>query len=126
MENAYSQTTMGAAATRTRGYYPDADLPLHQVGSTYTLFRIFSPRFAFKWAIITGYVVVTLAYLAMMFVVIFGNTRAILLPASDAIACINLITDVYLLVLPISAASLLNLPLSRKIGVVTVFAAGLL
>lgn len=41
-------------------------------------------------------------------------------------ACINLVLDVYILVLPIAGVSKLQLPTSKKLGVIAVFLTGLL
>ena len=41
-------------------------------------------------------------------------------------ACINLILDVYILLLPIAGVSKLQLPIRKKIGVIAVFLTGLL
>ncbi|RYP13122.1 hypothetical protein DL767_010881 [Monosporascus sp. MG133] len=88
--------------------------------------RIFGPKKAFKWAIIVGCIVVTCVYLTVMFIYVFADAQGVLVPTSYGVACINLITDIYLLVLPMAAINSLHLPLARKIGIAAVFAAGLL
>jgi hypothetical protein len=89
-------------------------------------YRIFSPKAVYKWAIIVGCVILVLAYIPAMFIFIFAGSRSVLIPTSYGIACINLITDVYIFVLPMMAVNSLHLPLARKIGVGAIFAAGLL
>ncbi|RYO97036.1 hypothetical protein DL765_011334 [Monosporascus sp. GIB2] len=99
---------------------------LAKLALLFLFYRIFAPKMAFKWAIIVGCIVVTCAYLTVMFIFIFASAREVLVPTSSGVACINLISDVYLLVLPMAAINSLHLPLARKIGIGAVFAAGLL
>lgn len=89
-------------------------------------YRIFSMKKWFKWAIYFGVAVVASAYLTVMFIFIFGKDQHLLVSTQYGIACINLISDVYLLLLPLGAINSLQLPTSRKIGVAAVFALGLL
>ncbi|KAI1439031.1 hypothetical protein GGR50DRAFT_637118 [Xylaria sp. CBS 124048] len=89
-------------------------------------YRLFSPKPLFKWIIIAGCAVVTGSYISFLFVFIFGKTISVLVPASHGVACINLITDVFLFVLPMAAIGSLNLPKARKVGAAGIFAAGAL
>ncbi|KAI1820249.1 hypothetical protein F4861DRAFT_533806 [Xylaria intraflava] len=89
-------------------------------------YRVFSPKPLFRWAILGGCAVVIPIYIAFFFIYIFGKTIQILVPTSYAVAIVNLITDVYLFLLPMFAIGSLNLPTVRKFGAAGIFAAGAL
>ena len=43
---------------------------------------------------------------------------------NDAVGAINLLTDIYLLCLPIAAVSKLQLPTRKRIGIIAIFLTG--
>lgn len=89
-------------------------------------YRLFSAKAAFKWAVLTGCAVVTSVYFALMFIFIFTTKLDDLIMAAYGLACLNLITDVYLWLLPLAAIGSLQLPWDRKVGVAGLFSAGAL
>jgi hypothetical protein len=99
---------------------------LTKLAILFLFYRLFSPKRAFKWAIIFGCVYVTLTYLSVMFIFIFVKVPHIVVRSANGLAVLNLISDIYLLVLPMAAINSLKLPLARKIGLSAVFGAGLL
>ena len=62
----------------------------------------------------------------MMFLFIFLKNDAELVLVNKALGIVNMLTDIYIFVLPLMAISILHMPLKRKIGVGAVFMAGLL
>ncbi|KXX77987.1 hypothetical protein MMYC01_205150 [Madurella mycetomatis] len=97
-----------------------------KLGLLLLYYRIFNPKPAFRWAIYAGCFVIVCAYIPSMFLFIFQHDINVLVPTSYGVACINLITDVYLCILPMTAVGSLHLPLAKKIGVSAIFGAGLL
>lgn len=92
----------------------------------YLYHRLFAAKRLFKWAVRAGCTVVVVAYLALMFIFIFAKDFHALILAQQGLACLNLITDVYLWLLPLAAVSSLHLSWDRKIGVAALFSAGAL
>lgn len=112
---------------KTQGYLGTIQMATYlftKIALLVLYFRLFSPKPAFKWSILGGCAVVVCAYIPLMFIFIFIHTIDILIPASYGLACINLITDVYLWILPMAAIGSLKLPTRRKFGVAGLFSAG--
>lgn len=78
-----------------------------------------------RYAIIAGMAFCFTAYTIMMFLYIFLEISKELY-VNEAVGAINLITDIYILCLPIAAVSKLQLPTRKKIGVMMIFFTGLL
>lgn len=95
----------------------------------FLFYRLFSPKTAFKWAIIVGGIIVFVGYATLAIAslsVPLEDGPTVLFRVSETIGAMGLITDVYLAVLPMAAVASLNLPRRKKIGVAAIFAAGLL
>ena len=111
----------------------------------YILFlRIFRPKTVLRWSIYIGifvtavfYVVATILLLiwttprrGTSFVTIFikfaTEKKSPVLDMALALGYFNIFSDVYVLVLPISAVAGLNIPTRRKFGLSLVFMAGIL
>jgi hypothetical protein len=89
--------------------------------------RIFRPNALVRYGIYFGLVVITCMYISFMFVFIFitafqAQTGQRL---SWAQASFNLVSDVYILILPISGVVRLHVSLKRKMGVLFIFSTGL-
>ncbi|KAI1778800.1 hypothetical protein F4818DRAFT_437605 [Hypoxylon cercidicola] len=90
-------------------------------------FRIFKPNRLVRYGIIFGMVIVTLMYIVWMFVFIFQTAfnNEIGSHLSWAQAAFNLATDVYIMLLPISAVARLHVSPKRKLGIAAVFLTGI-
>lgn len=89
-------------------------------------YRLFSAKIVFRWAVLVGCAVVICIYLPLMFIFIFVKDFDATVTASYGLGCLNLLTDVYLWLLPLAAISSLHLPWDRKVGVAGLFSAGAL
>lgn len=89
-------------------------------------YRLFSAKSVFMWAVLFGCAVVICVYVALMLIFILVNDFNTTISASKGLGCINLLTDVYLWLLPLVAISSLHLPWDRKVGVACLFSAGAL
>jgi hypothetical protein len=111
----------------------------------YILFlQVFRPKSAFKWNIYIGTAVTTVFYVVVTIILFHFTTlrpgqtflenfqrflhkkRSPVVDATLAMGYFNIISDVYILILPISAVYGLNLPTRRKIGLSLIFMAGIL
>ena len=106
--------------------------------------EIFNPKPVLRWLIYTGAGVTTVFYvtttivlfalstpppgvsLAQKFASFLEPGRSGFLDTVLAVGYFNLITDFYILLLPISGVIRLQLPKRRKIGVILIFMTGLL
>ncbi|OTB04081.1 hypothetical protein M426DRAFT_321174 [Hypoxylon sp. CI-4A] len=90
-------------------------------------FRIFKPNPIIRNSIIFGMVIVTTMYTVWMFVFIFETAFNDVTGShlSWAQAAFNLATDVYIILLPISAVSRLHLSLKRKLCITAIFLTGI-
>ena len=86
---------------------------------------LFSPDKWTKIAIFVGAAVIFSAYTLMMFLYIFLPYQDQLL-VIEAVGAFNVVSDVYLLCLPIAVVSRLQLPWRKKLGVSAIFLTGLL
>ncbi len=88
--------------------------------------RIFYPDKKTRYAIWLGVVVTFLAYLIIMILYISVsdlNTKTLL---NRAVGVMNVVSDFYILTIPIVAVSRLQMSRSRKLGVIAVFLTGAL
>ena len=111
----------------------------------YLLFlRIFRPKLVFRWSIYIGIAVTTVFYLIVTMILFilatpkpgesfFSNfakfvnkKRSPVLDTTFAMGYFNILSDVYILILPISAVAGLNLPKRKKFGISLIFMAGIL
>lgn len=106
--------------------------------------QIFGPKPAFRWTILIGALITTVFYiattiilfvlstpepgvtLAEQFASFLGRKTSPVLDTTFALGYFNVISDLYLLILPISGVMGLNLRRKKKIGVIFVFLTGLL
>jgi hypothetical protein len=100
--------------------------------------RIFAPAAVYKWAINAGIVVVTLFYVGSFFWLIFkcqpiakswnpfleGTCADEFVPGGET-GIFNVISDVYILLLPIPMIWKLQTDVKRKVQLLTVFSVGL-
>ncbi len=107
-------------------------------------YQIFSPKPALRWNILIGGLITTVFYvtttvilfvlstpgpgvtLAEQFQSFLGQKTSPVLSTTFAIGYFNILSDLYLLILPISGVMGLNLKRRRKIGVILIFMTGLL
>ena len=88
-------------------------------------YRLFSPDPIVKFAILAGIVFICVCYTTLMFLFIFLSTDKTT-KVNKTMAIINILTDTYILVLPIYSVLKLYLPRRRKIGLALIFATGAL
>ncbi|KAF2728903.1 hypothetical protein EJ04DRAFT_569133 [Polyplosphaeria fusca] len=88
--------------------------------------RIFKPNRLVRYGILFGIVVVTIMYTAWMFIFIFQTAfeDQVGQRLSYAQASFNIVTDVYIFILPITGVARLHMSPKRKIGVVSIFSCG--
>ncbi|MCJ1454230.1 hypothetical protein MMC28_004582 [Mycoblastus sanguinarius] len=89
-------------------------------------YRLFSPNRRIKHWILFGIVFCSVAYTlmtAIYILYIFWHNEQ-LHYVNDAVGAINLLTDIYLLCLPIAAVSKLQLPTRKRIGIIAIFLTG--
>ncbi|EMR85763.1 hypothetical protein ACHAPC_011191 [Botrytis cinerea] len=86
-------------------------------------YRLFSPDPIVKFAILAGIVFICVCYTTLMFLFIFLSTDKTT-KVNKTMAIINVLTDTYILVLPIYSVLKLYLPRRRKIGLALIFATG--
>ena len=107
-------------------------------------FQIFSPKPALRWSILIGASITTAFYLAATIILFVLSTpgrgvtlaeqfasflsqgTSLVLNTTLAIGYFNVLSDLYILVLPISGVMGLNLQPRRKFGVSLIFMTGLL
>jgi len=107
-------------------------------------FQIFSPKPVLRWSIWVGALVTTVFYTTITIVMFslttprhgvtlaeqfqsFQNKKTSpVLTTIIVLGCFNVLSDLYILVLPISGVMGLNLQPRRKVGVILIFMTGLL
>ena len=88
-------------------------------------YRLFKPHAATRYAIWAGMIAVIIIYTTWFFAFMFMNElSAVINYLFWAQAILNVITDLYLLGLPIYAVSRLQLRRRKKLGVIAVFLTG--
>lgn len=85
--------------------------------------RIFRPDWVTRWLIYFGLVGWTLAYVTIMFFNIFEDTLR-LINMSYIVGAINVTSDLYILCIPIMAASKLQLGIKARVGLILIFMTG--
>jgi heme/copper-type cytochrome/quinol oxidase subunit 4 len=88
-------------------------------------YRLFSADTTAKIGILAGIVFICICYTTLMFLFIFLSADKTV-PVNKTMAIINVLTDSYILVLPIYSLLKLHIPKKRKIGLALVFATGAL
>lgn len=106
--------------------------------------QIFNPKPVLRWSIYIGACVITVFYiattatlfalstpppgvsLAEQFASFLGPSNSGVMDTVLAVGYFNLISDFYILLLPISGVIRMQLPKRRKIGVILIFMTGLL
>lgn len=88
--------------------------------------RLFAAKAAFRWAVLLGCVVTIGTHVTFGFLFVFLKGFEVMLHVGYALAWVDLMTDVYLWVLPLAAVMSLNMPGLRKLGVGLLFSVGLL
>lgn len=99
-------------------------LAFHEVVVHIFFFEIFSPKPVFKWSILIGGLITTVFYIATTVILFVLSTPV--LNTTFAVGYFNILSDLYLLILPISGVMGLNLKRKRKVGVILIFMTGLL
>lgn len=84
--------------------------------------RLFSVKKDMKYCILAGMVVLFVAYTTLMFAYIFLKGQAV----NDAVGALNLASDIYIICLPITAVSRLQLATRKRVGIMLIFLTGLL
>ncbi|KAF4635645.1 hypothetical protein G7Y89_g2445 [Cudoniella acicularis] len=87
-------------------------------------YRLFFPNLAVKLAVIIGMVFIFVCYTTLMFLFIFLQNQKSLQSTNKTMAVVNVLTDCYVLVLPIYSVVKLYLPKRKKIGLALIFATG--
>lgn len=88
-------------------------------------YRLFSPHFATKVGIFAGIAIVVPTYTSLFFLFVFLDTTATT-STNKAMAIANVITDFYILILPLPAVLGLHVPAKKKAALVALFSTGLL
>ena len=106
--------------------------------------QIFGPKPGLRWSIFIGAFIITTLYIsgiitffvlstprpgvtfAEQYMMFASRQTSPVLNTTIAIGYFNVLSDLYVLVLPISGVMGLNLPRKRKFGVVLIFMTGLL
>ena len=87
--------------------------------------RIFSPDKVTRYLIYVGMTFCIGAYITIMFVTIFTNV-IILIAANKTLGVVNFTSDVYILFVPLTVVSKLQLSTKKKIGFMMVFMTGIM
>ena len=85
--------------------------------------RIFAPDKVTRYLIYLGMTICIVAYTILMFLNIFSNVNTVI-AANKSLGAVNFSSDVYILCVPITAISKLQLSMKKKIGVMFVFMTG--
>ena len=88
-------------------------------------FRIFSPDKVTRYLIYVGMTFCIGAYITIMFVTIFKNVYALIV-ANKTLGVVNFASDIYILLIPLTAVSKLQLSTKRKIGFILIFMTGIM
>ncbi|ROV87881.1 hypothetical protein VSDG_09530 [Cytospora chrysosperma] len=86
-------------------------------------YRIFSRHFVTKLGIFAGLAIILPLYTTLFFLFVFLDTTATT-STNKAMAVLNVVSDFYILVLPLPAVLGLNLPAKKKAGLVALFSTG--
>lgn len=78
-----------------------------------------------RYLIYFGITVCTMAYTVIMFLSIFGDVEGAI-NGSKTVGALNLASDIYILCVPIMAASKLQMSRKKRIGLFLVFLSGIL
>jgi hypothetical protein len=89
-------------------------------------YRLFERKLAIKYTILAGMVACFIIYTTMMFLFIFVKNNNQKIVVNKALGILNILTDVYIFVIPLAAISGLHMSVKRKIGVSAVFLTGAL
>ena len=87
--------------------------------------RIFAPDKVTRYLIYFGMTFCFLAYTVLMFFNIFSEVETVI-DTNKALGAVNLFSDVYILCVPTTAISKLQLSVKKKIGVMLVFMTGIM
>ena len=87
--------------------------------------RIFSPDKVTRYLIYVGMTFCIGAYITIMFVTIFTNV-IVLIAANKTLGVVNFTSDVYILFVPLTVVSKLQLSTKKKIGFMLVFMTGIM
>ena len=87
--------------------------------------RIFSPDKVTRYLIYVGMTFCIGAYITIMFVTIFMKV-IILIAANKTLGVVNFTSDVYILFVPLTVVSKLQLSTKKKIGFMLVFMTGIM
>ncbi|KAI4159200.1 MAG: hypothetical protein LQ342_006783 [Letrouitia transgressa] len=90
------------------------------------LYRIFSPNKVAKYMILAGISFCVVFYTLMMFLFIFLKSNTKLLHVNYTVGAVNVISDLYILAIPIYAVSMLQLATRKKVGIMAIFLTGIL
>ena len=88
--------------------------------------RLFSIHRTTRYLVYLGIAANTIFYFIMMVLFVFLKSVAAGHTLSVVLGGVNILSDFYILCIPISAVSRLQMPLRKKIGVMTVFSTGFL
>jgi len=87
--------------------------------------RIFGPDKVTRYLIYLGITVCSLAYTIIMFLSIFASVETAI-NGSKTVGAVNLSSDIYILCVPIMAASKLQMSTKKRVGLFLVFLTGIL
>ncbi|CAD6589426.1 MAG: hypothetical protein ASARMPRED_004042 [Alectoria sarmentosa] len=87
--------------------------------------RIFAPDKVTRYLIYVGMTLCFLAYTVLMFLNIFSDVETVI-DTNKALGAVNLFSDIYILCVPTTAISKLQLSVRKKIGVMLVFMTGIM
>ena len=87
--------------------------------------RIFAPDKVTRYLIYVGMTFCFLAYTVLMFLNIFSDVETVI-DTNKALGAVNLFSDIYILCVPTTAISKLQLSVRKKIGVMLVFMTGIM
>ena len=88
-------------------------------------FRLFSVKHDMKHFILAGMVFCFVSYTALMFAYIFLDPVQEII-VNDTVGALNFASDIYIICLPITAVSRLQLPTRKWVGIMLIFLTGLL
>ena len=88
-------------------------------------FRLFSVKKDMKYCILAAMVVLFVAYTTLMFAYIFLH-GLIVNDVNDTVGALNFASDIFIICLPITAVSRLQLATRKRVGIMLIFLTGLL
>lgn len=89
-------------------------------------YRLFSVDKIMRYLILAGMACCIIAYTALMFLFTFLAPTVHYLYVNDALGVFNLVSDIYIISLPVAVVSKLQLPTRRKLGIIMIFMTGIL